>query len=105
MAGHHQNQNEPAAPRRLSINEVVDYAKESLSGLLGRPCESASSVTRAEQGWTLALEVLEVQRVPSTTDILATYIVELDQHGEMLGYERVGRYSRSQMLDQSRDLA
>ena len=42
------------------------------------------------------LEVVELERVPPTTDILATYRVDLDEYGELMGYERVNRYYRNQ---------
>jgi hypothetical protein len=40
------------------------------------------------------VEVLEMQRIPSTTDVLAVYEVSLDASGELVGYERTARYVR-----------
>ena len=41
-------------------------------------------------------EVVEMERVPRTTDVLGTYRVELTPEGELDGYERVHRYYRNQ---------
>jgi len=43
----------------------------------------------------VVVEVLELARIPRTTDILASYAVDLDQQGELLAYERVHRYYRN----------
>jgi hypothetical protein len=37
-----------------------------------------------------------VKRVPDSTDVLATYAVELDGEGRLVRYERLRRYYRSQ---------
>jgi hypothetical protein len=49
---------------------------------------------RTEDGWRVAIEVLESRRVPDSTDLLAVYRVELDQEGELVGYRREQRYHR-----------
>jgi len=64
--------------------------------LIERPCEAVSGLQRRPDGWTVVLEVVELERVPPTTDILATYRVDLDEEGELMGYERVNRYYRNQ---------
>jgi hypothetical protein len=54
-----------------------------------------SGVRPAEDdGWTVTVEVVEDHRIPSSTDVLASYQSELDADGELLSYQRVGRYSR-----------
>ncbi|CAM5480354.1 hypothetical protein SPURM210S_01831 [Streptomyces purpurascens] len=47
------------------------------------------------------MEVVELERVPDTMTIMATYRVTLDPQGLLLGYERVRRYARGQ-LDRQR---
>jgi hypothetical protein len=37
---------------------------------------------------------MEDSRIPSSTDLLATYQIELDPDGELLAYRRVRRYAR-----------
>ena len=81
---------------RLSSIRAAAMAQEQLEQLIQRPCESVSGLSRQPDGWAITLEVVELERVPPTTDILATYRVELDQQGELMGYERVSRYYRNQ---------
>ena len=40
--------------------------------------------------------MLEVERIPNTTDLLATYVVQLDDSGGLLGYKRTKRFVRGQ---------
>ncbi|MFE0348278.1 gas vesicle protein GvpO [Streptomyces griseoluteus] len=56
--------------------------------------ESVCAVRRTEQGWCVAVDVLEVARIPDTTSLLATYEVELDKSGRPAEYRRVCRYHR-----------
>lgn len=73
-------------------------AAEQLAQLLGRPPESVSSLKPTEDGWEAQVEVLELERVPDTTSILASYRVAIDKTGELVSYERTRRYSRG-MID------
>jgi hypothetical protein len=75
---------------------IVDRAREQLSELHGAEAESVSAVRRTADGWRVGLEVVEVHRVPESTDVLATYEVELDGDGELITFERTTRYYRSE---------
>ncbi|GAA2786653.1 gas vesicle protein [Kitasatospora aburaviensis] len=82
---------------RLSMAAVMRAALEQLEMLLGRVPESVSGLRRTDEGWEADLEVVEVERVPDTASILASYRVTLDGEGELLGYERTRRYTRDQL--------
>ena len=62
----------------------------------GSDAESVSSVARTATGWAVALEVVELRRIPESTDVLATYEVEFDDDGKLIKLERSRRYYRSQ---------
>jgi hypothetical protein len=49
-----------------------------------------------DDGWKVMVEVVELSRVPNSTDLLGCYLATLDDDGELLGYERVRRYQRGQ---------
>src|SRR4051794_1234977 len=83
------------APRRISGSVAVEHAKSHLMEFTGQPIEAVSSLNRTRDGWRVVLEVLELERIPRTTDILASYAVELDEHGDLMGYERIHRYYRN----------
>ena len=78
------------------ILKVGRAAVEQLAELTGQKVEGLSGVHRNDEGWLVMAEVLELRRIPETTDVLATYEVTLDDEGSVTGYRRVRRYTRSQ---------
>ncbi|TJZ58684.1 gas vesicle protein [Streptomyces piniterrae] len=85
------------AARRVSAPRAMRYAAEQLQELLGRAPESVSAVKPTETGWQADVEVLELERVPGTTSVMASYRVTLDEEGELVAYERTRRYTRGQI--------
>ncbi|WP_392749360.1 gas vesicle protein [Streptomyces sp. LN590] len=83
--------------RRLSAPRAMRYAAEQLQELLGRAPESVSALKPTEEGWQANVEVLELERVPGTTSVMASYRVTLDKEGELVAYERTRRYTRGQI--------
>jgi hypothetical protein len=81
---------------RLSARELTVAAKETIEDLTGYPPESVSGLQWDGETWLVTVDVCELQRVPSTTDVLATYVVQLDDGGGLLGYKRTRRFPRSQ---------
>lgn len=65
-----------------------------LADLTGKRPEGIVGVEPGDDGWLVSVEVVEDRRVPSSTDLLASYEVELDLGGELLAYRRVRRYAR-----------
>jgi hypothetical protein len=51
------------------------------------------------ESWLVTVDVLELERVPSPTDLLATYVVQLDEAGALLGYKRTRRFQRGQIQE------
>lgn len=88
----------PARERDSRISNAEDAARQatsSLSRLIGHPAEGSSEVGRGEdKNWRVCVDVVEVRRIPDTTSLMATYEVNLDEHGELLGYRRLRRYHR-----------
>lgn len=80
--------------RRPRPMEVLRQARTQLAELTGMVAESVSTFEQTEDGWTLEVEVLELERVPDTMSLMASYLVELDHDGELTGYRRVRRYER-----------
>lgn len=85
---------EPA--RRASGSRVAAEASRQLAELTGKSVEGVIGLQRSEDGWSVEVEVLELQRVPNTTDVLAIYEVDVDGSGDLQGYRRSHRYVRGQ---------
>jgi hypothetical protein len=81
----------------VSAPEAMRSAAEQLTELLGRRPESVSALKPTEQGWEAEVEVVELERVPETSSVMASYQVVLDPAGKLMAYERIRRYMRSQV--------
>jgi hypothetical protein len=90
-----ENQNGKGSPS-LSAKEMTEAAVEALRDLTSLEPEAAVGLQWDGESWLVTLDVLELRRVPDTTDLLATYVVQLDDDGGLLGYERTRRFQRSQ---------
>jgi hypothetical protein len=90
-----------SAPR-MSAAAAARAAMRAIAELIGRKPESLTALEPSEDGWHVAVEVLEDQRVPSSADILATYEADLDSDGTLMAYRRTGRYQRGR-ADASKD--
>ena len=71
-------------------------AIRQLQELVGRPIESVTGVEKNGKEWKLSVEVLELERVPNTTDVLGKYEVTVDKDGDLIGVRRTRRYGRAE---------
>jgi Gas vesicle synthesis protein GvpO len=88
-----------SAPRaeskpRPSAVDVADRAVKQLVRLTGKRAEGVTGIERDDVGWVVTVEVLEVRRIPETTDVLARYEIQTDEGGDLVGYRRAGHYTR-----------
>jgi Gas vesicle synthesis protein GvpO len=79
--------------------QVAERARRELVEITGLQPEGVTSLERHDDGmWKVTVELLEFSRIPNTDDVLGTYEASLDASGELLGYRRVRRYTRSRSL-------
>jgi len=81
----------------VSGADVIRRVRRELPQMLGRPVESVLGIERESgEGWSVMVEVVELSRIPHSTDVLAAYAVTVDGDGELMGYRRRRRYHRNQ---------
>jgi hypothetical protein len=80
--------------RELTAGRAGLEGMKLIGELTGKAAEGVTGVEPTEDGWLVTVEVVEDRRIPSSTDVLATYEVELALDGELLSYRRLRRYSR-----------
>lgn len=82
----------------LSAADAIRSARDVVVELTGKPAEGISALNRSDDGgWTVCVDVVELVRVPSSTDLLATYEVCLDADGGLADMERRRRFTRNQV--------
>jgi hypothetical protein len=81
----------------LSAPEAIARVRRDLPELLGHPVEAVLGVEPDDsKGWNVTVQVVEMARIPPTTDVLGAYDVTLDRNGELQAYKRKRRYYRNQ---------
>ena len=80
----------------LPAGKAIGIAREVIAELLSKTPESVSGANRSEDGWAISVDVVELSRIPPSTDLLATYEVTLDSSGELVDLARTRRYMRNQ---------
>ena len=79
---------------KLSARDLALAAKATIADLTGFAPETVSALQWDGDDWLITVDVCELTRVPNTTDVMASYIVQLDDRGGLLGYKRDRRYLR-----------
>jgi hypothetical protein len=77
------------------LRSVIQRAVAQFTELSGAEPEQVCGLRATDDGWSVLVEVVDVERIPSTTSVLSTYRVDVDGDGELVGYERIRRYTRS----------
>jgi Gas vesicle synthesis protein GvpO len=79
---------------RLSARDLTREAKRTVEELIGCAPEAVTGFQWDGDAWLVSVDVCELERVPNTTDVMATYVVQLDDRGGLIGYKRDRRFQR-----------
>jgi Gas vesicle synthesis protein GvpO len=83
--------------QRFSAPQAAREAAKQLSELTNLKLDSVSAVDKKESGWHVTVNLVELSRIPHSTDVLGSYEVELDAEGNLESYQRGPRYLRDQI--------
>jgi hypothetical protein len=79
---------------RLSAAELSQAALVTVGQLTGYRPEAVTGLEWDGEFWQVTVDALEMARIPNTTDVLGSYVVQLDERGTLRGYRRMGRFQR-----------
>ncbi|MGH2889237.1 MAG: gas vesicle protein GvpO [Solirubrobacteraceae bacterium] len=92
-----QNGRKRSSRSGLTGREAIERVRAELPELLGLQVDSILGLESADgNGWTVTAQVLELSRIPQSTDVLGAYEVTIDDQGELIGARRRRRYYRNQ---------
>jgi hypothetical protein len=80
---------------RLSAREAGEAGLRHITAIVTKNVEQVTSVRPADDGWTVEVELLDARHIPSSSDTLALYEIEIDPEGELRSYRRTAQYSRA----------
>jgi len=83
----------------ISARDLALEARATVKDLTGFEPETVSALQWDGESWLVSVEVCELKRIPNTTDVMASYVVQLDDGGGLLGYKRERRYMRGEAED------
>lgn len=72
----------------MEMTEILDQAKKQLVDSTGLKAVAITRAFEDAEGWHVGVEMLEMSRIPSATDVLADYEVLLNDSGCMRRFER-----------------
>ena len=82
---------------KLSPLDAARFAQRQVEELFGKSTDSISGVARnGTRGWTVTVELIELERIPETTSLIGSYEVQLDGDGALVEARRLRRYPRNQ---------
>ncbi|MBE3202568.1 gas vesicle protein GvpO [Parafrankia sp. CH37] len=73
---------------------VASRCLEEFGMLVGQTPERVTGARRTDSGWSFLVDLTELERIPSTTSVIATYRLDVDDRGCLMGYERLRRFVR-----------
>ena len=85
---------------RLSAAELSQAALTTVRELTGYEPEAVTGLEWDGEFWRVTVDVLELSRVPDTTDLLGEYVVQLDERGTLRGMRRSRRFQRAQASEE-----
>ena len=85
----------------MDMKELAERAKTQLAEITGLKPITVTGASRDEQGWHIALDMLEMSRIPTATDVLGDYEVLLDDNGNMLKFERKQTRLRGEPMEEA----
>jgi len=91
----HPSSDSRDAARKMTAASAIHAAVAQFHVLTGREPDGVTGVRKTpENDWSVLIDVVELERIPATTSIMATYRVDVDSGGELLSCERLRRFTR-----------
>jgi hypothetical protein len=79
----------------MTAARAIRAAAAVFAAIIGRQPDGVSGARpTADQGWSVLIDVVELERIPAATSIIGTYRVDVDGTGELVSYERIRRFTR-----------
>ncbi len=87
----------------IEMMNLAERAKEQLAEVTGFNPVAAVGGFKDEEGWHISVDVLEMARLPESTDIIGTYVVSLDPEGNMVKFEKMRARLRGEAYEEEEE--
>lgn len=72
----------------MKMAAIIKRGTSEFVEIAGAETEKVTQVAKCDEGWRLGIEVLEMRRIPSATDLLGLYELFLSENGDLLRFKR-----------------
>ncbi len=85
----------------MNLRGLAERAKSQMAEVTGLKAVGVTETFKDEHGWHIAVDMLEMSRVPDTTDVLGDYDVLLDDNGDLLRFVRTRTHLRGESAERN----
>ena len=82
-----------------TVVDITEAAKEQLSQITGFKPVAVVASFRDDTGWHITVDMLEMTRIPESSDLLGVYEATLDEDANLLSFERKMTHNRADILE------
>ncbi len=72
----------------MDLREMLGKARSELAVVTGLKPETVIQAFKNDHSWHIRVQMLEMTRIPTSTDVLGDYEAVLNEDGAMLSFER-----------------
>lgn len=84
-----------AADKPLTMPDAIAKAKLAIGAITSAPVDAIRSCVKKDgDAWTATVEVIESPARMGDNDLISAYELIMDRQGELMEFQRVGRYHR-----------
>ena len=83
----------------VSLVDITERAKEQVAQVTGFTPVAVVASFRDETGWHVTVDMLEMTRIPESSDLLGVYECTLDGEGNLVSFERKMTHNRADILE------
>jgi len=87
----------------MKMAELAERAKEQLAQVTGFTPVAVVGSYKDEEGWHVSVDVLEMARLPESTDVVGTYVAVLDENGDMVKFDKMRSRLRGESYEEAEE--
>ncbi len=84
----------------IKLAKLAESAMDSVTSLTKRKPSGVVAINKCEEGWTVLVELVEKESIPSSMDMLGLYAVTVDEEGNLLEFKRKSIRNRADTEEQ-----
>lgn len=86
----------PPAEEVIDIRDAITTAQSFISSLLDKPVDGVTGVKPVEDGAVVTIDLVDLERIPHSTDVLVSYELHINRKSEVDSYQRTNRFTRAE---------